>query len=76
MSPDLPETVREIIHRLFPPDRQAEVAALLTQHFVSRPILGGTERCCLAALKLSGGDLRRLRRTVRDDTYANGAICS
>jgi len=71
MSPDLPENVREIIHQLFPPDHQAEVAALLTQHFVSRPILGGAERCCLAALKLSGGDLRRLRRTVKDNIYAD-----
>jgi hypothetical protein len=63
VQPDLTETVQEIIRLLFPPDQRAEVAGILAQRFGG----GDAERCCLAALKLSNGDLGCLRASVKDD---------
>jgi hypothetical protein len=69
MHSHLTETVWEIIRLFFPPDQQAEAAAILAQR-LEQPRdywSGDAERCCLAALKLSEGDLGTLRAWVQDD---------
>jgi hypothetical protein len=62
----LTSDVHEIVRILFPPAQHAEVATLVAAQFASpdaaRYFRKDVERCCLAALKLSGGDLGVLRR--------------
>lgn len=69
---DLSPATTERLRRLFPPDVAATAARLLTEGCAENlPLLGSAatpaslERLRLAAIRVSGGDLARLREAIR-----------